>query len=219
MKPFFVLTDSERDLLYTVLDSVGKDPYEDYPAFALAVTDLVDRGDVPAFFTDVCTSIRKERESGFSDAHALRNCPIDAVIPVLDQEDPTLDKYKKKKTFVSEALLELFGQLVQTPLLAYSTRFRGDFFTDVIAINRYSGKQTGFSDGELVYHNERTAHRSGRTSSRSSACAARRTSTSTPASWTAAPCWSTSPRSSRRFSAGRTSSPPTTCSPRTTTTR
>ncbi len=158
MKPFFVLTDSERDLLYTVLDSVDKDPYEDYPAFAQAVADLVDRGEVPDFFTDVCARIREERESGHSDAHALRNCPIDAVIPVLDQEDPTLDKYKKKKTFVSEALLELFGRLVETPLLAYSTRFRGDFFTDVIAINRYSGMQTGFSDGELVYHNERTAH-------------------------------------------------------------
>lgn len=158
MQPSYVLTDAERDELHAVLETVDKNPYEDYPAFSRAVADVVDRGEVPEFFTTVCTRIRIERETGVSDAHALRNCPRDRVIPVLDHDDPQADKYGKKKTFVGEVFLELFGQLTATPLLAYATRFKGDFFTDVIAINKYSGKQTGYSDGELVFHNDRTAH-------------------------------------------------------------
>jgi L-asparagine oxygenase len=158
MRPSYVLSDIERDELFEVLKSVYKNPYEDYSGFSRAVTDITSRGDVPTFFADACDQIRKEREAGISDAHVLRNCPIDEVVPMLDHDDPLKDKYAKKKTFIGETMLALFAHLVQTPLMAYATRFNGDFFTDVVAINRYSGKQTGFSDGELVYHNDRTAH-------------------------------------------------------------
>jgi hypothetical protein len=158
MQPSYTFSDAERDELYSVLETVDKNPYDDYPSFSLAVGDLVDRGEVPEFFVAVAAKIRAEREAGVSDAHALRNSPKDRVIPVLDHDDPQTDKYSKKKTFIGEVFLELFAQLTTTPLLAYATRFNGDFFTDVIAINKYSGKQTGYSDGELVFHNDRTAH-------------------------------------------------------------
>ena len=159
MKPIYTLSDDERDLLFAALKTITNNPYHDYPAFSKAVTVLRERSLVPAGFVTACETIRREREIGVSDAHALRNCPLDAEIPILDHEDPLADKYAKKKTFIGETLMELFAQLVGTPLLAYASRFNGDFFTDVVAINRYSGKQTGFSDGELVYHNDRTAHR------------------------------------------------------------
>lgn len=158
MRPSYVLSDVERDELREVLKSVYKNPYEDYATFTKAVTDITARGEVPTFLVNACDQIRKEREAGTSDAHVLRNCPIDEVVPMLDHDDPRGDKYAKKKTFIGETLLELFARLVETPLMAYATRFNGDFFTDVVAINRYSGKQTGFSDGELVFHNDRTAH-------------------------------------------------------------
>ncbi|MEU1374718.1 TauD/TfdA family dioxygenase [Streptomyces triculaminicus] len=158
MEPTYVLSDAERDELYGVLNTVDKSPYEDYSAFSRAVGDLVDRGEVPAFFTEVCGRIRNDRETGAAEAHVLRNCPLDAEIPVLNLDDPVADKHAKKKTFLGETFLELFAQLVGTPLLSYGTRFNGNFFIDVVAINRYSGMQTGFSDSELVYHNDRTAH-------------------------------------------------------------
>lgn len=158
MEPVYVLSDPEREQLTAVLDSVAKNPYEDYEDFSRAVGDVIARGEVPAFFTDLCARIHADRASGARDAHVLRNCPLDAEIPLLDLDDPVADKHAKKKTFVGEAFLELFAQLVRTPLLSYATRFNGDFFTDVVAINRYSGMQTGFSDSELVYHNDRTAH-------------------------------------------------------------
>jgi len=157
MEPIYVLSDQQNAMLYQVLAGVDKDPYEDYEAFARAVGDLVDRGDVPEFFLEACRRIRQERAAGVSDAHVLRNCPIDKDLPELGDEDPVAAKRALKKTFVGEVLLELFAQLMGTPLLAYA-RNDGDFFTDVVAIRRYHGMFTGYSDSELYYHNDRTAH-------------------------------------------------------------
>ncbi|HEV2782733.1 MAG TPA: TauD/TfdA family dioxygenase [Actinophytocola sp.] len=151
-------TDAERDGLRAVLRTVRAHPYRDPVAFSAEVAELIDRAEVPPELVEVARRIRKDRETGSAYAHALRNCPLDDHIPLLDQDDPLADKYVKKTTFVAEAFLQLFGHLVGTPLLAYGTRFNGDFFIDVIAINRYRGKQTGFSDGELAFHNDRTAH-------------------------------------------------------------
>jgi L-asparagine oxygenase len=158
MEPCRVLTDIERDEMHDVLNAVGQNPYRDYVSFARAIADLSASGRVPAFFVDACARIRRDREDGSTEAHVLRNCPLDAHIPFLDHDDPLNDKYAKKRTFVGEALLALFARLVATPLLAYGTRSNGDFFTDVIAHNKYSGQLTGFSDGELTFHNDRTAH-------------------------------------------------------------
>jgi L-asparagine oxygenase len=158
MLPSHVFTDTERADLKTVLDRVGTNPYRDPIAFSQEVAGVLDRGDVPDALVDVTDQIRKERQAGTAFAHALRNCPLDDEIPLLDQEDPLADKYAKKHTFVSEGFLALFGHLVNTPLMSYGTRFNGDFFIDVIAINKYIGKATGYSDGELAFHNDRTAH-------------------------------------------------------------
>src|SRR5919198_4834282 len=133
MQPFYEFTDAQRYGLHTLLESGPADPYLDYLAFARQIAELA-RDDVPEFFRDVCSGIRAERESGVSDTHVLRNCPIDAVIPELDHDDPVADKRAKKKTFVGEAFLALFGRLTATPLMAYGSRNSGDFFTDVVAI-------------------------------------------------------------------------------------
>ena len=151
-------TDAERDDLGALLRTVSAHPYRDPVAFSREVAGLAGREEVPSALIEVTDRIRKERETGTAFAHALRNCPLDEDIPPLDQRDPLADKYARKTTFVAESFLQLFGHLVGTPLLSYGSRFNGDFFIDVIAIDRYRGKQTGYSDGELAFHNDRTAH-------------------------------------------------------------
>jgi L-asparagine oxygenase len=158
MQLTYAFTDAERDDLRAVLRTVGTHPYKDPVGFSQEVAELNDGSRVPPALIEVTDRIRTDRETGASLAHALRNCPLDDHIPLLDQDDPLTDKYAKKTTFVAEAFLQLFGHLVRTPLLSYGMRFNGDFFIDVIAINRYRGKQTGYSDGELAFHNDRTAH-------------------------------------------------------------
>jgi L-asparagine oxygenase len=158
MSPNYIFSAFENATLASILESIKANPYTDYAAFHREVDALSRSQLVPAFFRDLCAEIRTDRDSGSSDIHALSNCPIDSFVPLLDLDNPVEDKYRKKTTFVGEGFLLLFSILLETPLLAYGSRNNGDFFTDVIAINRYSGQQTGFSDSELVYHNDRTAH-------------------------------------------------------------
>ncbi|MGW7350872.1 TauD/TfdA family dioxygenase [Streptomyces sp. NPDC054784] len=154
MKPIHELTPAQHDELLSVLQSVPGNPYEAHEEFVAAVAGTT----APEFLTEVCARIREDREAGRSEAHVVRNCPIDPEVPDLDLDDPIADKYRKKRTFVGEALLALVARLTGTPLMAYGSRNNGDFFTDVIAINKYSGMKTGFSDSELPFHNDRTAH-------------------------------------------------------------
>jgi len=154
MKAILELTQSQKNDLLCILESVPGNPYEDHQSFVDSVALVA----APQFLVDACGRIREDRESGASEAHVVRNCPIDLIVPELDLDNPVADKYAKKNTFVAEAFLALVARLTETPLMSYGSRNNGDFFTDVIAISRYSGMQTGFSDSELPFHNDRTAH-------------------------------------------------------------
>ncbi|WP_133649095.1 TauD/TfdA family dioxygenase [Paraburkholderia flava] len=158
MKSTFEFSDEEKDALFEVLCSVKESPYKDYFAFHRSIGALTANHKVPDFFLNLCEQIRVDRSKEKRYAHLLRNVPLDEDIPVFDQNDPVHDKYEKKKSFVGEALLDLFAQLTETPLLAYETRNNGDFFHDVYAHKKYSQTQTQKTDGELFFHNDRTAH-------------------------------------------------------------
>lgn len=158
MKPVLIFSSNERTSLVSLLKGLASNPYQNYLAFNYEIKDLATSGKIPESFLRVCEKIRLARASGGELAYLLRNCPIDTVIPVFDQNDPVGDKYKQKKTFIGEGFLELFAQMCNTPLLAYETRNNGDFFHDVYAHNKYSNTQTQKTDGELYFHNDRTAH-------------------------------------------------------------
>ncbi len=158
MEPFLHLNERDNDALVRNLLRISISPYQDYPAFLREITRQASTTDLPGALLDACEHIHAERARGGQTAFLLRNCPLDPEIPVFDQDDPVADKYRLKKTFVGEGFLALFAHLTGTPLLAYSTRNNGDFFHDVYAHNRYRNTQTQKTDGELYFHNDRTAH-------------------------------------------------------------
>jgi len=158
MKPLHHFSDFERNALRSRLLEIEADPYRDYAQFCECVIKVAGTPEVLDPMAGLCERIRSDRDSGASDVHALRNCPVDLDIPLLDRDNPLEDKYRSKKTHVSEAFLALLAHLTRTPLLSYGSRHGGDFFTDVIAIKRYENMATGFSAGDLVYHNDRTSH-------------------------------------------------------------
>ncbi len=158
MKPTFEFSNEEKGELFDVLCSIKESPYSDYSGFHNRIKTLIVEQKIPDFFINVCEKVRGERRSKKSYSHLLRNVPLDEHIPLFDQDDPVHDKYEKKKSFVGEAFLELFAQLTDSPLLAYQTRNNGDFFHDVYAHKKYSQTQTQKTDGELFFHNDRTAH-------------------------------------------------------------
>ncbi|MBD8513640.1 TauD/TfdA family dioxygenase [Photobacterium sp. WH77] len=159
MKPFYIFSDNEKKILFDLLNKISVSPYDSYSEFKNKIQSMVRNGCIPWFYVDICKNILEERKNGICEVHVLRNCPIDGEIPELDLNDPVKDKYIKKRTFISESLLELTAILTETPLLSYCDRNDGCFFTDVVARNKYKGKLTGYSDSELVYHNDRTAHK------------------------------------------------------------
>lgn len=157
MQPTYIFSDSEKEQLFNVL-SVTASPYVDYDGFNTQVKALVSEEKVPTFFVDACHKIFTDRKNGVSTAHLFQNCPIDEEVPVLSHDNPFADKVAKKKTFVGEALLTVFSQLADNPLLAYGNRFDGCFFADVFSDNKYNGHDSQFGDTELAWHNDRTAH-------------------------------------------------------------
>ena len=157
MIPLFTFEAGEKAQLLSLLEQTRLSPYKNYADFSEEIRQLHPLA--PARFVKACQDISNERARHQQKIHVIRNCPMDTVIPDLDADDPVSDKHLKKTRFISEGFLELFAQLTGTPLLSYETRNQGDFFTDVIAIKKYSGQLTGFSDSELVFHNDRTAHK------------------------------------------------------------
>ncbi|MEW2164754.1 TauD/TfdA family dioxygenase [Streptomyces sp. NPDC007084] len=158
MDALLALTDSERSQLAEKLKNIDASPYDDYPSFRNLVSGLIADGGVPARLMRAAEKIRSDRSGGVAEAHVLSNCPVDEDLPDVGNDDPSAEKKKRKTTFVGEGFLELLGQITRTPLLSYANRFGGDFFIDVIAINKYLGMQTGYNGGEVVFHNDRTAH-------------------------------------------------------------
>ncbi len=156
--PVFAFSATQKADLTSTLRRITTSPYRDYSTFHQAITSLAESTQIPDYLSGICQQIRNERATSDQLAHVLTNCPIDDEIPILGNDDPVQDKYLNKKTFIGEAFLALFANLTETPLLAYADRFRGDFFTDVIAITRFAQQQTGYAEGEVVYHNDRSAH-------------------------------------------------------------
>jgi hypothetical protein len=157
MKPIHVFTESQRASLTQLFGAITTSPYTDYPAFKRQVYAQIESGVLPDHFVGLCRRIRADRAEG-KLVHVLKNCPVDSPLPELSAENPLADKYRLKSTFIGEVFLEAFAYLLGNPLLSYQTRSNGDFFTDVVSIKRFQGKRTGFTDGDLIYHNDRTSH-------------------------------------------------------------
>ena len=158
MRVFYTFNNEQKRELFSCLETIQGNPYTNYRTFRDSSTQLIREARIPEIFCHICEAIVSERKEKEIYTHLLRNCSIDSNLPVFDQDDPVNDKYKTKKTYIGEALLEVFSQLTNIPLLAYQTRNNGDFFHDVYASNKYSNTQTQKTDGELYFHNDRTAH-------------------------------------------------------------
>ena len=158
MKPVYTFSDDEKNKIFNILNKIDVNPYREYNKFFSTIDYLINNNLLPSLLEDVFLHIKFEREVNNFHIHVLSNCPIDIDIPMLNLDDPVLDKYMKKNKYVSEAFLLIASKFLKTPLLSYGERNNGDFFTDVIAINRFKDKVTGFAEGNLVYHNDRTSH-------------------------------------------------------------
>jgi hypothetical protein len=155
VKEFVFLEDEKRSFV-AMTSEIKTSPYINYVEFKKECERIIENGSFP-LFTEVCEEIKEDRKQGLH-FHLIKNCPIDPEIPHLDLSDSVQEKYKKKKTFVGEAFLLIFSIMSDSPILGYETRNNGDMYQDVLAIEKYSNTQTQKTDGNLFFHNDRTAH-------------------------------------------------------------
>ena len=154
----FTIAPEDKENLNRLFCGIEYNPYKDYINFKKSISDIIVSAEIPKNIMNFFNEVKYNRKNDLEKAFLIKNCPIDRDIPIFDHSDPVNDKYLKKKTFISEAFLELFSQLTDNPLLAYDTRNNGDFFHDVYAQDKYGETQTQKSDSELYLHNDRTAH-------------------------------------------------------------
>src|SRR5699024_3920695 len=153
------LPEEVKTRLSVLFLELNANPYKQYKDFRDEISSFLLEDKIPKELISMCEEIKEDRKTGATYAHLLQNCPIDFVIPLFDHENPVVDKYLKKHTYIGESFLELIAQLTNMPPLAYDTRNNGDFFHDVYAQSKYTGTQTQKTDSELFYHNDRTAHK------------------------------------------------------------
>ncbi|MGD6740054.1 hypothetical protein ACP5PY_28495 [Photobacterium leiognathi subsp. mandapamensis] len=157
MKPIFTFNQYDRLAIVNALSTNPHNPYTEYHAFKDYVSSLVATTNLPASLCQTVESVKQQREEGIH-VHVLANCPIDQELPELDLDNPVESKYEAKHTFISEGFMELMSQLLETPLFSYQARNNGDFFTDLVSFNKFKGKKTGFTGGDLIYHSDCSYH-------------------------------------------------------------
>lgn len=158
MKCFYEFSQEDKSLLENLLSKNKINPYTQYRSFKDYIATFITTGVVPPSLIQACNQIVEERAYHGIHVHVLKNCPIDVELPCLDLDNPVGHKYAAKKTFIGEGFLEIMAQLQGTPLFSYQSRNNGDFFTDLVSFNKFKGKKTGFTDGDLIYHSDRSYH-------------------------------------------------------------
>jgi len=153
----YVMPDDERARLERLFLGLDASPYEDYVGFTAEVRGLVDRGAVPAGVAGFCQRVRAldRREQPFV---LLRNCPIDRDVPIFDFERPVEHKRACKRTFVAEAFLALYAQLVGTPPIGYANVNDGDVFQDIYPKASMADTQSQKALGEIHFHKDLANH-------------------------------------------------------------
>lgn len=152
----FILPESKKAELLNFLSENPYNPYKDYVLFKEYISDNLDLIKNNIIF-QFCNDIKRDQVNDIN-FHVIKNCPLDVNKIKLSLDNSLEDKYKRKKTFISEGFLTLISIVTEKPILAYTTRNNGDMFNDVIGEKKYANTQTQKSNGELYYHNDRTAH-------------------------------------------------------------
>lgn len=158
MKACYEFSHVDNCFLEELLGKIIINPYTQYNAFKEYIKNIISSAVLPPSLIQICQIIVAERNDKGVHVHVIKNCPIDSDLPDLDPDDPVKHKYNAKKTFIGEAFLEIMAQLQGTPLFSYQSRNNGDYFTDLVSFNKFKGKNTGFTDGDLIYHSDRSYH-------------------------------------------------------------
>jgi len=149
-------SNQETSKLQKVLN-IKINPYQKQSAFFSAIKTLANTVNSLSFFKDLCQQISCANLYE-TPAFILKNCPIDAELPVFDIENPVDSKYQLKNTFISEAFLALYSEYTNSAPMGYKNINNGDHFHDVYPMKKLINSQSQKSLITLGFHNDLPNH-------------------------------------------------------------
>lgn len=151
------LSDADRDTLREALLSVDANPYRHYPGFRHQVGRVAGSDAVPATLREYADYRRAlspvEHPVGY-----LANAPVDRDVPIFDYDEPVVSKHALKKTFVAEAFLALYAELVGTPGIGYLNVNDGDVFQDIYPKRAMADTQSQKALRQIRFHKDLANH-------------------------------------------------------------
>lgn len=156
--PDVQLSDNERDTLFDALLSVDASPYRQYVGFCHQIARLAGSANViPSVLRDYA-DLRRAASPADHPVGYLANAPFDRDVPIFDYDEPVLSKYAVKKTFVAEAFLVLWAELVGTPGIGYLNVNDGDVFQDIYPKRSLAHTQSQKALREICFHKDLANH-------------------------------------------------------------
>lgn len=151
------ISDSQREELRTALKTIKPNPYTNTKEFKLNIRHLIDSNQVPNFFVDMIER-RLEQDHLLHPFHYIVNMPIDNDLPLFGNEHPVEDKRRLKCTFISESLLELYGQMTGTQSIGYKFVNEGDVYQDIFPMKRLWNTQSQKALNNIGFHKDLANH-------------------------------------------------------------
>jgi L-asparagine oxygenase len=142
-------TAGQRAELEEILD-VRHSPYADYAGYRDEITRLVARGAPPAYLLEVCEQFATTDHRDHP-VLLLENCPTGEV-PELDIDEPRLSKHERKKSFIAEAFLSVYAELVGTTIITYKNSNEGDMFHDIHPMRRMQFENSQKTVNSMSFH-------------------------------------------------------------------
>lgn len=157
IEPDVTLTDEERDTLFDALLSVDANPYRQYGGFCQQIARLAGSDTIPSLLGDYA-DLRRAVSPADHPVGYLANAPRDLDVPIFDYDEPVLSKYAVKTTFVAEAFLVLWAELVGSPGIGYLNVNNGDVFQDIYPKRSLAHTQSQKALREICFHKDLANH-------------------------------------------------------------
>ncbi|MBB3005460.1 TauD/TfdA family dioxygenase [Cupriavidus alkaliphilus] len=153
----FSFTDEERVRITEALTAIRVSPYKAYPAFRNIIRRLISE-DIGLQRFHNAISWFGAQSSYDQPFFFAENCPIDADLPEFSNEDPVVEKYAKKKTFVAEGFLQIFADLSGQHPISYMNVNDGDVFQDIFPKESLKHTQSQKALGPINFHKDLANH-------------------------------------------------------------
>ncbi len=154
----FVFSNEANDVLTRRLLKIRVNPYKDYAGFQAEVIRMIaEAGPIPDDFRNLCHA--KKYVNQFESPYVLlKNCPVDPDLPILDLDSPVVDKRNRKTTYVAEAFLLLYAELMGQQPIGYINVNDGDVFQDIHPMRSLMETQSQKAAKTIFFHKDLANH-------------------------------------------------------------